>query len=124
MEENAMKGQVVKGKVLHKDGKYFLEVAGKTEELPAGVLTDEGFLKAQAGQEVEVFYTNPKSFVAAIKPLGKPGIITCNLVAEFLRGETFITNPTPAMVDKVATKLLEGGFITQEVFDKIQQSRG
>lgn len=116
-----MSGQVVKGKVLHKDGKYLLEVAGKMEELPAGLLADEESLKNLAGQEVEVFYTAPKSFVAAIKPIKGKGIMTCNMPAEILRGQTFITNPTPAMVDKVATKLLDEGLITREMFNKIRQ---
>ena len=119
-----MEGKVVKGKVVHKEGKYFLEVAGKMEELPVGLLTDEGFLKEQAGQEVEVYYTIPKSFVAAIKPIGIPGIITCNLIFTIPGGDTFITNPTAAMTHKAATKLFKDGFITQAVFEKIQQSKG
>jgi hypothetical protein len=119
-----MPEKVTKGKVVHKEGKYFLDVAGKMEALPIGLLTDEGFLKEQVGKEVEVFYTIPKPFVAAIKPIGIPGIILCNIPAvDFLRGETFITQPTAAMTLKVATALLKEGFITQGVFDKIQEGR-
>ena len=119
-----MEEKVTKGKLVHKEGKYFLDVAGKMEALPTGLLTDEAFLKEHVGRDVEVLYTIPKSFVAAIKPIGRPGIMTCNMPAQFLRGETFITQPTAAMTRNVATALLEGGFITQEVFDKIQQGGG
>jgi hypothetical protein len=111
---------VTKGTIVQKEGKYFLEVAGKSEALPTGLLTDEAFLKEQVGKEMEVFFTIPKSFVAAIRPVGRPQIITCNIPAvEFLRGETFITQPTPAMTRSVATALLKGGFINQETFNQI-----
>jgi len=117
-----MAENVTKGKIVHKEGKFFLDVAGKTEALPTGLLTDEAFLKEQVGKEVEVFFTIPKSFVAAIRPIGRPGIITCNIPAvDFLLGETFVTQPTAAMTRNVATALLKGGFITQEVFNTITQ---
>jgi hypothetical protein len=117
-----MEKQVVTGKVVHREGKYFLDVAGKMEELPVGILTDEEFLKEQVGQEVEVFYTVPKSFVAAIKPLGKREIMVCNAPAEFLRSAAHIIKPDAAITLKVAAKLFKEGFITQEVHDKIQQT--
>lgn len=117
-----MEEKVTKGKIVHKEGKFFLDVAGKMEALPTGLLADEAFLKEQVGKEVEVFFTIPKSFVAAIRPIGRPVIITCNIPAwEFLRGETFVTQPTAAMTSNVATALLKGGFITQEVFNTITQ---
>jgi hypothetical protein len=117
-----MEEKVTKGKIVYKDGKYFLEAAGRTEPLPTGLLTDEAFLKEQVGKELEVFFTIPKPFVAALRGIGRPVIILCNIPAvEFLRGETFITQPTAAMTRNVATALLKGGFITQEVFNTIQQ---
>jgi hypothetical protein len=117
-----MQEKASKGKVIHREGKYFLEVAGKMEELPVGLLTDEEFLKEQVGHEVEVFYTLPKSFVAAIKPVGRPGIMLCNAPAEFLRGAKFITKPSAAVTARVAANLLEEEFITKEVYEKIRQS--
>lgn len=121
-----MEEKVVKGKVVYKEGKYMLEVAGELKALPVGLLADEGFLKEQVGHEVEVFYSLPKSFVVVIKPIGRPGMITCNIPApEFLAGSnTFITQPTPAMTLKVATALLKEGYITQAVYEKIVQSKG
>lgn len=117
-----MAENVTKGKLVYKEGKYFLDVAGRTEALPTGLLTDETFLREQVGKELEVFFTIPKPFVAAMKPFGKPVIILCNIPAvELLRGETFVTQPTAAMTTNVATALLKGGFITQEVFNTITQ---
>jgi hypothetical protein len=116
-----MAEKIATGKIVHKEGKYFLDVAGKMEALPTGLLTDQAFLKEQAGKELEVIYSIPKSFVVALRPIGgRPPIITCNMIGpELLRGETFITQPTPAMTRNVATGLLKGGFITQEVHDTI-----
>ncbi len=108
-----MERQVVKGRVGHKEGKYFLEVAGKKEEMPVGLLTDEGFLKEVVGKEVEVFYSTPKPFVVAIKWDARPPII-CYFVID-----TVLTQPSAELTRSVATKLLTGGFITQEVFNKI-----
>jgi hypothetical protein len=113
MEEKAMAEKIVKGKVIHKEGKYFLEVAGKHEVMPVGRLTDEGFLKDIVGKEVEVFYSTPKPFVVAIKWPGRPPI-TCYFVID-----TVLTQPSPELTRSVATKLLNEGFITQEVFEKI-----
>lgn len=116
-----MQEKVTTGKIVHKEGKYFLEVAGKMEALPTGVLTDQAFLKEHAGKELEVIYSIPKSFVVAVRPIGgRPPIITCNIpVWEFLRGETLVTQPSAAITRNVADALLKGGFITQEVYNTI-----
>lgn len=116
-----MPEKVTTGKIVQKEGKYFLDVAGKLDALPTGVLADPAFLKEQAGKEFEVVYSVPKSFVVALKPVGgRPPIITCNIPAwEFLQSGTFVTQPTAEMTRNVATALLKGGFITQEVFDTI-----
>jgi hypothetical protein len=125
MEEKSMTEKVATGKILQKEGKYFLDVGGKQEELPLGFLTDRKFLNEQAGKEVEVIYTIPKSFVAAIRFPGRPPIVTCNMIAgPFLRGETVVTQPSPAVTHNVATALLEGGFISREVFEKLVANPG
>ncbi len=115
--------KAVKGKVIHKEGKYFLDVAGKTEELPVGLLADEKFLKEQVGQEVEVLYSIPKPHVVALKTIRIPRIILCNIPAPEWLGN-IITHPSSEMTVSVATRLLKEGFITQEVFEKIQQAKG
>ena len=71
--------KVTKGKVVHKEGKYFLDVAGKLEELPVGLPAGEKLLKEQVGQEVEVFYSIPKPAVVALKPINLRKIIYCNI---------------------------------------------
>jgi hypothetical protein len=122
-EEKAMEEKVTKGKVGYKEGKYFLDVAGKMEELPVGLLVDEKFLKEQVGQEVEVLYSTPRPAVVAIKSLRIPRIILCNIPAwEWVAG--IITQPSAEMTRVVATKLLKEGVITQGVYDKMQQGIG
>jgi hypothetical protein len=118
-----MPERTVKGKVVQKEGKYFLDVAGKMEELPVGLLADQRFLKEQVGQEVEVLYSIPKPHVVALKTLKIPRIILCNIPAPEWLGN-IITHPSAEMTVSVATRLLKEGFITQEVFDKIQQAKG
>jgi hypothetical protein len=119
-----MEEKVVKGKVVLKEGKYFLDVAGKMEELPVGLLADEKVLKEQVGQEVEVFYSIPKPAVVAIKPSGIKRVpILCNIPQwEWVGG--IITQPSAEMTRAVATKLLKEGVITQGVYDKMQQGIG
>ena len=117
-----MQEKATKGKLVHKEGKYFLDVAGKMEELPVGLLSDEKFLKEQAGQEVEIFYATPRPFVVAINPFRIPRIILCNIPAVKYFGN--ITTPSAETTRTVAAKLLKEGIITQEVHDKIQQGIG
>jgi hypothetical protein len=118
-----MAENVTKGKLVHKEGKYFLDVAGKMEALPTGFLTDEAFLKEQVGKDLEVFLTIPKPFVAALRPIGKPVIILCNIPRpDYLRGANLVTQPSAAVTRNVATVLLNEGFITKEVHDTIVNS--
>jgi len=114
-----MAEKLTKGKIVHKEGKYFLDVAGKLEALPTGLLADEAFLKEQVGKELEVVYTVPKSFVAALRIPGRPPIITCNIVIDVLRGATVVTQPSAAVARNLATALLKEGLITQEVHNII-----
>lgn len=114
-----MAEKVTKGKIVHREGKFFLEVAGKMEALPTGLLTDEAFLKEQVGKELEVVYTVPKSFVAALRIPGRPTPITCNIVYEVFRNAALVTQPSAAVARNIATALLKEGLITQEVHDTI-----
>lgn len=110
------------GKIIHKEGKYFLEVAGKVEALPVSFQTDTKILEENVGKEVEVFRSIPTSFVVALK-LPKRPIITCNVpLPDFLNNESLVTQPTAAVTRNVATYLYKGGFITKEVHDTIINS--
>lgn len=70
-----MKRQADKGKIILEEGKYFLDIDGKKQELPAGTI-DEAKLKELAGKEVEIIYSEPQSFVVGIK-VDKLPTITC-----------------------------------------------
>jgi hypothetical protein len=124
-KENPMEHKVT-GKIVHKDGRYFLEAAGKMETLPVGLLTDRTFLDEHVGKDVEVLYSIPSSFVVAIKPaksIIKGPIGLCNIPRpEFLGFTTLVTQPSVAVARNIATALLKGGQITQEVHDTIVNS--
>lgn len=70
-----MKRQADKGKIILEEGKYFLDIDGKKQELPAGTI-DEAKLKELAGKEVEIIYSEPQSFVVGIKA-DKTIILNC-----------------------------------------------
>jgi len=118
--------QKVTGKIVHKEGKYLLDVAGKVEALPVGLLTDRKFLDEHVGKDVEVLYSIPSSYVVAIKPVKpiiKGPIGLCNIPRpEFLGFTTLVTQPSIAVARNIATALLKGGQITQEVHDTIVNS--
>lgn len=118
-----MQEQIAKGKVVHKEGKYFLDVAGKMEVIPVGLLGDEEVLKKLAGQEVEIFYTIPKKTVVGIQNTLNHITHVCNIPRIDYIG-TGITNPSSEMMRKVADKLLKQGDITKEVHDKMLQGIG
>jgi hypothetical protein len=121
MEEKAMpEKKVIKGKVVHKEGKYFLDVAGKLEELPVGLPAGEKLLKEQVGQEVEVLYSIPKPAVVALKPLNLRKFIYCNIPVGGWAGGKL----TGEMTRAVADKLLKDGAVTQEVHVQLLKGMG
>jgi len=63
-----------RGMVLFEEGKYFLEVAGRRQELPPGFLAEEQ-LKELAGREVELLWSEPTRFVVGIRGRRLPPIV-------------------------------------------------
>lgn len=122
--ENAMKEEVVKGKVVHKEGRYFLDVAGKMEEIPIGLLADEGDLKELAGKDVEVFYATPKPVVVAIgRRVIKKVPILCNIPATDLIG-SLVTKPSLEMIRTVTANLIKAKVITNKIGGLILKDLG
>jgi hypothetical protein len=112
------------GKVVYKEGKYFLDVAGKMEAFPVGILADEGVLKELVGKEVEVFYSTPKPSVVVVKDKFRRVPILCNIPASWTRIGSIVTNPSREMTLTVANSLLKGGYITKEDYEKITADIG
>jgi hypothetical protein len=56
------------GKVSLKEGKYFLDIGGKSEELPHKLASDQTALKALVGKEVDVVYSPGNTFITALHP--------------------------------------------------------
>ena len=109
-----MAGSVVSGKVVSKEGKFFLEAAGKMHEIPAGAM--ETKLKELVGQEVEVFLSEPQTFVVGFKP--KPWCYyTCYIAPPDWRIPFLV--PEKEAIKKLADQFLKQGVITREVHGKI-----
>lgn len=108
-----MAGKISSGKVVHKEGKYFLEAEGKTEELSLAHAS-AAQLKELAGQTVDVIYSEPKPSVIGIG--GKHCFILCYIPANPW-GQVVI--PEKELVQKLANKFLAEGLISKEIFDKI-----
>lgn len=117
-----MKEEVVKGKLVHKEGKYFLDVAGKMEEIPDGVLAEKGDLKKMVGQEVEVFYSIPKPYVVALRGLDKRRIIICNLPRREFLGP-ILNTPDDNMMQTALTNLHLRGDLTTQQYETLRGKR-
>lgn len=119
-----MKEETRIGTVGFKEGKYFLEVAGRREELPVGIVAEEAQLKELVGQEVEVLYSEPRRVVVGLIAKELPPITcyipwwrrwhTCYLPAPWvLRG---VEKEVRA---NLAKQFLEEGLISEEVFERL-----
>lgn len=109
------------GKVIHEGGKFFIVVNDVRNELPLGLVADEGKLKELVGKEVEVLYTEPTRFIIALVPQVPriPRIICYIPLPDTIYGPSVITAVEKAARVNLATQLLNAGVISQAVHDKI-----
>jgi hypothetical protein len=66
MKGNVMSELPKTGKVILRDGKYFLATPGKEQQIGPEAQIDPAQLKALVGQEVELVYSEPVPFVAGL----------------------------------------------------------
>jgi len=119
-----MKEETRVGTVGFEEGKYFLEVEGRREELLAGLVAQEAQLEKLVGQEVEVLYSEPRRLVVGLVAR-EIGPILC-----------YIPPPVPPLcyypVDpwafrgierevrvNLAKRFLEEGLISEGVFERL-----
>jgi hypothetical protein len=122
--EKAKRPETV-GTVVLEGGKYFLEVAGKREELPAGLVAEEAQLKELVGQKVEVLYSEPTRFVIGLAARQRPPIVVCYF-PPLPWPPCYIPIPFWVMrgIEKevrvnLAKGLLEEKIISKEVYEKL-----
>lgn len=131
------------GKVILERGKYYLKAGDSKEELIPEAVGGVDALKAVEGQQVEVLYSEPQTFVVALRPKRRPPIL-CYLPAPWnrlvpgheaivatsqlgLRVKPTCYVPLDWVVRGVeeqvrrnlAAELLEQGIISKEVNEKI-----
>jgi len=114
------------GTVGFEEGKYFLEVEGRREELPTWAVAEEARLKELVGQEVEVIYSEPRRAVMGLvaKELMPilcyipwppwPPCFMCYLPAPWL-----IRGVEREVQVNLAKRFLEEGYISEEVFERL-----
>jgi hypothetical protein len=107
----------VVGKVVAKNGKYFLEAERTLHELPAGLLVDETHLKDLVGHEVEVMLSEPQRFVVAILPKRPRIPITCYIPFPWWRNAEIVIDKVAGV--RLAKRFLEEGVINKGVYEKI-----
>jgi hypothetical protein len=110
------------GTVAFEEGKYFLEVEGRREELPIGLVAEEAQLKELVGQEVEVLYSEPRRIVVALVARERLRF-TCYLPA----WPPWPSHPAPWVIRGVerevranlAERFFEEKLISKEVYEKL-----
>jgi len=117
-----MKEEARIGTVVFKEGKYFLEVEGRREELLVGLVADEAQLRKLVGQEVEVLYSEPRRVVVGLVAR-EIGPILCYVRPPW----PVCYYPIPWILRGVerevrvnlAKRFLEEGLISEEVYAKL-----
>jgi hypothetical protein len=110
-------GRKKTGKVTLKEGKYFLDIGGKSEELPHKLASDQTALKALVGKEVEVVYSpGNNAFITALQPL-IPGLkcFMCYVPIDWKH----ITIDEKVRMN-LAKEYLDKKLITKETYAKLQ----
>jgi hypothetical protein len=110
--------------MVYKDGKYFVEMEGRDEELPVGVLVDEAQFKELVGQQVEVLYSEPTRFVVGV--VARVPRIRCYYILCYYPADIWGRYVGPAIPElgenvriKLADRFLEEGLISREVHEKL-----
>lgn len=111
-----------KGKVTSKEGKYFLEVDGKSTAISEKTISDPAALKSMSGKAVEVEYSDGKAvFPVSIEvPVAGPRVrpkirITCYVPQINLSSLVM----TDALRASLTVQMVKEGFITKPLAEKI-----
>lgn len=112
------------GKVVLERGKYFLKVGRTKEELVPEAVGGVEVLKAVEGQEVEVLYSEPLTFVVGLRPKRRPPIL-CYLPAPWnrfvLQHEPIVATQAGPIIRK-PTCYIPADWVIKGVEEKIRQN--
>jgi len=108
----------VRGTILEREGKFFVQVGKQIQELTANPLADDGALKGLVGQVVQVVMTEPQ--IVAILPRWKPPVAcfsACFIC--YMPPPLFWQWQINPVIREMNLKLFkEQGLISQEVYDQ------
>lgn len=119
-----MENKPTTGKVSFREGQYYLETQGKQQLIPIGPHVDAANLKALVGQQVEVLYSEPHSFIAgfvAIAPdpaIKFPRRILCYIPAPIDLGGVIQEEIRVGL----AKQFLNDGVLSKANFEKLELS--
>ena len=106
------------GTVVFKEGTYFLETEGKLQPIPVTPHTQPAQLKELAGQKVDIFYSQPVTFVVGLAKSGvaiRPPRIICYFPADpWAFG--VVQEEARAVFAK---QLFNEGVLSKETFEKL-----
>jgi hypothetical protein len=115
------------GILVFEEGKYFLEVEGRREEVPPEAVAQEARLKELVGQEVEVLYSEPKRAVVGLVArelmpilcyIPWPPLPPCFMC--YLPPPWVIRGVEQEVRTNLARRFLEEGYISEEVFERLR----
>jgi hypothetical protein len=116
-------GNQLTGKVAFREGQYYLETEGKLQVIPVGPHVDSASLKALVGQQVEVVYSEPRSFVVglvAVSPTIKRPPILCYIPAPIDLGGLVQEEIRAGL----AKQFLDDGVLSKANFEKLGAAAG
>ena len=114
-----MATQTKTGTVAFKDGTYFLEAEGKQLPIPVSPHIQPTQLKELVGQKVDIYYSEPKSFVVGLVKAGAAGPRVVRILCYFPPDPFAIGVVEEEARAGLAKQFLNEGVLSQETFEKL-----
>jgi hypothetical protein len=114
-----MASQPRTGTVVLRDGTYFLEAEGKQLPIPVSPHTQPAQLKELVGQKVDIFYSEPKSFVAGLVKAGTAGPRIVRILC-YIPADPYVFGVVEEEARAgLARQFLNEGVLSKETFEKL-----
>lgn len=110
------------GTVVFKEGTYFLEAEGKRHAIPVGANVQTP-LKELVGKQVEVLYSEPKSFVVGLVQAGASSFRPPRVICYFPADPWAVGVVEEGARVALAQQFLNEGVLSPETFAKLGGER-
>lgn len=111
------------GKVIFKEGTYFLEAEGKHHAIPVGANVQTPQLKELVGKQVEILYSEPQSFVVGLVQAGATSIRPPRIICYFPADPWAVGVVEEGARAALAQQFLNEGVLSRENFEKLGAER-